>query len=143
MSVFRDKVLLIVNTASLCGFTSQYLQLEELYQKYLDRGFVVLGFPCNQFAGEDPLPIKQIITNMRKRFKVTFPIMDKVIVNGEGGDAMYQFLKAQRPGKLGFKGVRWNFEKFLVDRDGTVLFRYESAIEPRQFEPRIIQTLDS
>lgn len=142
LSVFKGKVLLIVNTASLCGFTPQYKELEQLYRRYGPQGLVVMAFPCNQFAKEDPLPIKQIASSIRHHFGVSFLIMNKVDVNGDNASELFQYLKSQQPGKLGFKGVLWNFEKFLVDRNGRVVKRYLSEIAPLQFEPHITKLLN-
>lgn len=140
LSQYSGKVLIIVNTASLCGFTPQYRQLQQLYEKYHDQGLEILAFPCNQFAKEDPLPAAEIARGVRAHFGVEFPIMDKVEVNGDKASELYEFLKRERPRKLGFRGVLWNFEKFLVDREGRVVERYLSQNTPMEME-RLIQLL--
>lgn len=139
MSIFKGKVLIIVNTATLCGFAPQFVQLETLYRRYKDQGLVVLAFPSNQFNNEDPKPIKESIEEVRTKYKVTFPILNKVLVNGieDDGDELYEFLKEARPGKFGFKGVLWNFVKFIVARDGEVVQRLPSEVAPIAFEPAI------
>lgn len=142
MSIFEGKVLIIVNTATLCGFAPQFIQLETLYQKYKDQGLVVLAFPSNQFNNEDPKPIKESIEEVRTKYGVTFPILNKVMVNGidDDGDELYEYLKLAKPGKFGFKGVLWNFVKFIVSRDGRVYQRFPSEAPPLIFEP-VIQAL--
>ena len=126
----RGKVLLIVNTASQCGFTPQYAGLEALHAQYRDRGFEVLGFPCNQFGGQEPGSSDQIAQFCETKFGVTFPMFDKVDVNGARADALFTFLKAQAPGVLGTKDIKWNFTKFLVDRNGVVVDRYAPTTKP-------------
>lgn len=133
LSQFKDKVVVIVNTASLCGFTPQYYELEQLYQRYKNDGLEIIAFPCNQF-NEEPLPIQEVVKQIRKRFKVTFPIYNKVWVNGDKEPQLYSWLKQCKPGRLGFKGVFWNFEKFVIDRQGKVVVRYFSDVTPFQFE---------
>lgn len=134
LASFRGQVLLIVNTASQCGFTPQYAGLETLYETYKDRGFAVLGFPCNQFGGQEPGSAAEIGAFCQKNYGVSFPMFSKIEVNGAGAHPLFQFLKRQKPGLLGFLGggrIRWNFTKFLVDREGTVVARYGPARPPR------------
>lgn len=130
LSELEGKVVLIVNTASKCGFTKQYDDLEALYKKYHDQGLEIIGFPCNQFAGQEPGSDEQVAEFCRLNFGVTFPIMKKIDVNGEKADPLYEWLKAEKPGLLGFKGIKWNFEKFLVDKQGKVYQRYSSVKNP-------------
>ena len=140
MAQFKGRVLLVVNTAGKCGFTPQYAGLEELYRRYRGRGFEVLGFPCNQFGGQEPGSDEEIGAFCRKNFGVSFPIFAKIEVNGPRVIPLYRFLKRQRPGILGFLGlsaIRWNFTKFLVDRQGNVVARYGSAKEPRAIAAEI------
>lgn len=137
----RGKVVLIVNVASLCGFTPQYKELELLYKKYRDQGLVIIGFPCNQFANQEPLDDGNIGVFCQKQFGVNFPILKKIEVNGSNAHPLYKYLKKEKAGLLGFKGVRWNFEKFLVDRQGNVVERFLSEQTPLSFEQEIVRLL--
>lgn len=141
-SQLKGKVLVIVNVASLCGFTLQYKDLEYLYKTYKERGFVVLGFPCNQFGSQEPYTAREILQICEKKFGVTFPIMDKIEVNGEWEDPLYGHLKNEQRTSLGFKGIKWNFEKFLISRSGRVVKRYDSTVAPLSFEKDIVELLD-
>ena len=118
------KVLLVVNTASKCGFTPQYDGLEELYQAYGDKGFEVLAFPCNQFGNQEPGDADEIAQFCKVNFGVSFPLMAKVDVNGDNASPLFDWLKAEAPGLMGSKSIKWNFTKFLIDRDGDVVKRY-------------------
>ena len=123
----KDKigtVLLVVNTASKCGFTPQYDGLEKLYQQYKDRGFEVLGFPCNQFLGQEPGNADEIAEFCKVNFGVTFPLMAKIDVNGANASPLYDWMKREAPGVMGLNAVKWNFTKFLIDREGKVVRRY-------------------
>ena len=123
----KDKlgtVLLVVNTASKCGFTPQYDGLEKLYETYKDRGFEVLGFPCNQFGAQEPGNAEEIAEFCKVNFGVTFPLMRKVDVNGERASPLFDWMKAEAPGLMGSKSIKWNFTKFLIDRQGNVVKRY-------------------
>ncbi|EJS44691.1 gpx2p [Saccharomyces arboricola H-6] len=133
----KGKVVLIVNVASKCGFTPQYKDLEALYQKYQDKGFVILGFPCNQFGKQEPGSDEQIGEFCQLNYGVTFPIMKKIEVNGNNADPVYNYLKSQKSGLLGFKGIKWNFEKFLVDANGNVVQRYSSLTKPTSLDQEI------
>ncbi|GEN98269.1 glutathione peroxidase [Novosphingobium sediminis] len=126
------KVLLVVNTASKCGFTPQYDGLEALWRKYGDRGFEVLAFPCNQFGGQEPGGAEEIESFCKLNFGVSFPLMSKIEVNGDGADPLYNWLKAKAPGVLGTKGIKWNFTKFLIGRDGKVVRRYAPTDKPER-----------
>ncbi len=130
MKDYKGKVVLIVNTASGCGFTPQYAGLEALWQKFGKRGLVVLGFPCNQFGAQEPGDEAAIGEFCSLTYDVTFPMFAKVDVNGDNTHPIFAFLKAGAPGILGTEGVKWNFTKFLVDRDGKVVGRYASAHKP-------------
>lgn len=134
LSTFKDKVLLIVNTASQCGFTPQYQGLQALYDKYQDQGFVVLGFPCNQFGQQEPGSTEQIQSFCEMRFGVTFPLFEKVDVNGANAHPLYQYLVKAAPGILGTEAIKWNFTKFLIDRQGNVVKRYGSTTKPEDLE---------
>ena len=127
---YEGKVLLIVNTASACGFTPQFAGLEELHQRYGDQGLVVLGFPCNQFAGQDPGSNDEIASFCQLNFGVSFPMMAKVDVNGAQASPLYRWLCAEAPGLLGSKAIKWNFTKFLVGKDGQVIRRYAPQDTP-------------
>jgi glutathione peroxidase len=137
----KGKVLLIVNVASNCGFTPQYAGLEELYKKYSGRGLLVLGFPCNQFGGQEPGSDKEIQTFCRLNYGVEFPVLGKIEVNGPGADPLYVHLKASAPGALGSEAIKWNFTKFLVGRDGKVFARYAPATKPEALAPDIEKLL--
>lgn len=123
-------VLLVVNTASKCSFTPQYEGLEQLYEKYRDQGFEVLGFPCNQFGAQEPGSADEIAEFCSVNFGVTFPLMKKVDVNGPDASPLFDWMKAEAPGVLGSKAIKWNFTKFLIDREGKVVRRYGSADKP-------------
>jgi glutathione peroxidase len=129
---YRSKPLLIVNTASACGFTPQLGGLEKLHQTYGDRGLVVLGFPCNQFGSQDPGSNEEIATFCQKNHGVSFPMMSKIEVNGAQAHPLYQWLTAEAPGLLGSKAIKWNFTKFLVDKDGQVVKRYAPQDAPEK-----------
>ncbi|CAI4278701.1 BEM_collapsed_G0004540.mRNA.1.CDS.1 [Saccharomyces cerevisiae] len=133
----KGKVVLIVNVASKCGFTPQYKELEELYKKYQDKGFVILGFPCNQFGKQERGSDEQITEFCQLNYGVTFPIMKKIDVNGSNADSVYNYLKSQKAGLLGFKGIKWNFEKFLVDSNGKVVQRFSSLTKPSSLDQEI------
>ena len=127
---YRGKVLLIVNTASKCGFTPQYEGLELLYRRYLDQGVEVLGFPCNQFGGQEPGLEAEIAAFCEENYGVSFPMFAKVDVNGGKAHPLFQHLKSEAPGVLGTEGIKWNFTKFLVGRDGKVVHRYAPQTKP-------------
>ena len=137
---YQGKVLLIVNTASKCGFTPQYKGLEALYQDYKDRGLEVLGFPCNQFANQEPEDEAGIASFCEKNFGVSFPLFAKVDVNGGNAAPLYRYLRKQAKGLLGTDSIKWNFTKFLVDRDGTVLKRFAPNDKPEKIE-KALQTI--
>jgi glutathione peroxidase len=130
LDTYRDKVLLIVNTASECGFTPQYKGLQEIYQQFAARGFEVLGFPCNQFGKQEPGDAAQIGSFCEKNFGVSFPMFAKIEVNGANAHPLYQFLKDKEPGLLGIEAIKWNFTKFLVDRNGNVVKRFAPQTKP-------------
>jgi glutathione peroxidase len=138
---YKGKVLLIVNTASKCGFTPQYKELQELYEQYRDRGFVVLGFPCNQFGHQEPGAEEEIEQFCQVNYGVTFPMFAKVDVNGENAHPLFQYLKEKAPGVLGTKAIKWNFTKFLVDRNGNVVARFASQTRPSELKNEIEELL--
>ena len=128
---FEGKALLIVNTASKCGFTPQFAGLEELHKQYADKGLVVLGFPCNQFGSQDPGSSGEIAEFCSLNYGVSFPMMDKIDVNGPKAHPLYTWMEAEAPGLLGSKSIKWNFTKFLVGKDGKVLKRYAPQDAPK------------
>jgi glutathione peroxidase len=134
---FRGRVLLIVNTASQCGFTPQYAGLEDLYRKYKERGLEILGFPCNQFGAQEPGTAEEIGGFCERNYGVSFPMFAKIDVNGPQAHPLYRFLKQSRPGLLGSERIKWNFTKFLVDRSGRVVARFAPSTKPQEIEPRI------
>jgi glutathione peroxidase len=138
---FAGHVLLVVNTASKCGFTQQYDGLESLYRTYRDRGFKVLGFPCNQFGGQEPGSAEEIGAFCETSFGVTFPLFQRVDVNGPGAHPLYRFLAQEKRGLLGTKSIKWNFTKFLIDRTGRVVARYSPRVKPAAIEGAIQNSL--
>ena len=140
-SQLEGKVVLIVNVASKCGFTPQYDGLEELYKKYKDQGLVILGFPCNQFGHQEPGTQEEIQEFCRLNYGVTFPIMQKIDVNGANEDPVYGFLKSQKAGMFGLTRIKWNFEKFLIDKNGNVVERFSSLTTPASLDPKIAELL--
>jgi glutathione peroxidase len=132
LSHYKDKVLLIVNTASACGFTPQFGGLEALHKQYGDKGLVVLGFPCNQFGSQDPGSNEEIASFCQLNYGVSFPMMAKVDVNGANASPLYKWLAAEAPGLLGSKAIKWNFTKFLVGKDGHVIRRYAPQDAPQK-----------
>lgn len=141
LAEYRGKVLLIVNVASACGFTPQYQGLEVLHRKYRDRGFAVLGFPCNQFGRQEPGSESDILCFTKERFAVTFPLFAKIEVNGESAHPLYRLLKRSAKGVLGTESIKWNFTKFLVDREGKVVERFASATTPATLDAHIQKLL--
>lgn len=141
LSAYKGKVVLVVNTASKCGFTPQYEGLESLYQKYKDDGLVILGFPCNQFGGQEPGSDDDIGAFCMTEFSVSFPIASKIDVNGDGADPLWKFLKKQQSGLLGSQAIKWNFTKFLIDKNGKVKRRYGSVIKPEQLDRDVAKLL--
>lgn len=141
LSEYKGQVLLIVNTASECGFTPQYEGLESLYQQYKDKGFSVLGFPCNQFGKQEPGSNDEIANFCSTRFSVSFPLFEKVDVNGDNAHPLFQHLKKQAPGILGSQSIKWNFTKFLVDSSGNAVKRFAPKDKPTSLEKSIEQLL--
>ncbi|MEY4369213.1 MAG: hypothetical protein RL564_1163 [Pseudomonadota bacterium] len=135
---YRNKVVLIVNTASRCGFTPQYAGLEALYRKYKDQGLVVLGFPCNQFGAQEPGDDAQIADFCEKNYGVSFPMFSKVDVNGAEAHPLFIYLKREAPGLLGSEMIKWNFTKFLLDKQGKVVSRFAPTTTPDEIEQAII-----
>lgn len=142
LSQLKGKVVLIVNVASKCGFTPQYEGLEKLYAKYQDRGLVVLGFPCNQFGGQAPGTSEEQVSFCTLTYGVKFPVLGKIDVNGDKAHPLYEWLKKEKPGLLGMKRIKWNFEKFLISRDGKVVERWASTTTPASLTARVEEELD-
>jgi glutathione peroxidase len=143
MADYRGKVLLIVNTASKCGFTPQYAGLEMLQKKYADRGFSVLGFPCNQFGAQEPGDEAEIANFCKLTYDVDFPMFAKIAVNGDTADPLWKDLKKAAPGLLGSEAIKWNFTKFLINRKGEVVERFAPATKPEALESEIEKLLAS
>lgn len=141
LAEFKGKAVLVVNVASKCGFTKQYDGLEALFEKYKDRGLVVLGFPCNQFGAQEPGSDAEIQEFCRMTFGVKFPVMAKIDVNGPKADPLYDWLKSSAPGILGTEAIKWNFTKFLIDGNGGVVERFAPQTEPKDLEKAIEGTL--
>lgn len=137
----KGKVVLIVNVASKCGFTPQYKELEELNKKYADEGLQIIGFPCNQFGHQEPGNSEEIASFCSLNYGVSFPVLGKIDVNGDKTDPVYKFLKEHKSGLLGLNRIKWNFEKFLIDKKGTVIERYSSLTNPKKLESKIEELL--
>jgi glutathione peroxidase len=137
LSSYKDKVLLIVNIASECGFTPQYKDLEEVYLKYKDKGFTILGFPCNQFGKQEPGDEKAIKEFCEMNYHISFPLFSKIEVNGEDAIPLYKFLKKELSGILGTEKIKWNFTKFLIDKSGVPFKRYAPPTKPHDIEKDI------
>ncbi|MBF8177458.1 glutathione peroxidase [Herminiimonas contaminans] len=141
LAQYRGKVLLIVNTASKCGFTPQYQGLEAVYQQFRDQGVEVLGFPCNQFGSQEPGDAAEIGAFCEKNYGVSFSLFAKIDVNGDNADPLYKYLKHAAPGLLGSEGIKWNFTKFLIRKDGTVFKRYAPQTKPEELTDDIKKLL--
>lgn len=141
LSQYRGKVLLVVNTASKCGFTPQYQGLETLWRRHRERGLVVLGLPCNQFGAQEPGDADAIERFCSLTYDITFPVLAKVEVNGPGADPLYVDLKRTKPGLFGTQGIKWNFTKFLIGRDGRVIERFSPSTKPAALESAIERAL--
>ncbi|QPL38582.1 glutathione peroxidase [Erythrobacter sp. A30-3] len=135
------KIILVVNTASKCGFTPQYEGLEELFQQHREQGFEVLAFPCNQFGGQEPGNASEIAEFCKVNFGLTFPLMEKVDVNGDDASPLFDWMKAEKPGLMGSKAIKWNFTKFLIDREGNVVKRYAPTDAPKSISKDIEKLL--
>ena len=140
MKSYKGKVVLIVNTASKCGFTPQYEGLENLYKEFKDKGLVILGFPCNQFGGQEPGSAEEIGTFCTANYGVTFPMFEKIEVNGDNADPLYKYLKQALPGTLG-ESIKWNFTKFLLDKNGNPVKRFASTTKPQDITKDIEKLL--
>ncbi|KAI8821411.1 thioredoxin-like protein [Fimicolochytrium jonesii] len=141
LSALRGKVTVVVNVASKCGFTPNYGGLEKLYQAHKDKGLVILGFPCNQFGSQAPGSAEEEGSFCQRNYGVSFPILEKVEVNGDNVHPVYVWLKEQKAGLLGLRRIKWNFEKFVVDKDGKVVNRYASTTTPEAMEAELVKLL--
>ncbi len=141
LNKYRGDVVLIVNTASKCGFTPQYTELKDLYKKYSSKGLKILGFPCNQFGNQEPGNSKNIASFCQKNYGVDFQMFEKIDVNGKNAHPLYKYLTKTAPGVLGTESIKWNFTKFLVDRKGKILKRYAPSISPKEITPDIEKQL--
>jgi len=141
LAAYKGKAMLIVNVASKCGFTPQYKGLEELYEKFQDKGLVVLGFPCDQFGHQEPGDEEEIKNFCSLNYDVKFPLFSKIDVNGANTHPLYKYLKKEAKGLLGSESIKWNFTKFLVDKDGNVVRRYASTDTPQSLEKDVAATL--
>ncbi len=141
LDAYKGKVLLVVNVASKCGFTPQYKGLEALYRKYKDKGFEILGFPCDQFGHQEPGDENEIKNFCSLNYEVSFPLYAKIEVNGENTHPLYKHLKSEAPGMLGSEGIKWNFTKFLIDRSGKVVKRYGSVDTPEKIDKDVAELL--
>lgn len=141
LSTYGDRVLLVVNVASKCGFTPQYAGLERLYRAYRDAGLTVLGFPCNQFGHQEPGSDDEIKQFCETSYDITFPVFAKVDVNGDDADPLFSWLKSSKPGLLGTEAIKWNFTKFLVGRDGSVIKRFAPTDTPESMTPAILAAI--
>jgi len=140
MEQFKGKTVLVVNTASKCGFTPQYAGLEKLYEKYKDQGLVILGFPCNQFGKQEPGTEKEIQEGCLVNYGVTFPMFNKIDVNGENAHPLYTYLKSELSGVLGGR-IKWNFTKFLIDKNGNPVKRFAPIVKPEKMEEDVVHLL--
>jgi len=143
LAQWRGQVLLVVNVASRCGYTPQYRGLQKLHAEHAEKGFSVLGFPCDQFGHQEPGDEAEILAFCRTRYSVDFPMFEKIEVNGEGAHPMYAWLRKKAPGVLGSTAIKWNFTKFLVDREGRAIRRYAPSTAPERLEKDILALLDA
>ena len=143
LSDYSGKVLLIVNTASKCGFTPQYKGLQDLYSKYFNQGFEILGFPCNQFGSQEPGTDQEIVEFCNINYDVTFPLFSKIEVNGPSAHPLFNFLTSDKPGLLGTKAIKWNFTKFLINRNGEPVKRFSSKTAPEEISSEILDLLEN
>ncbi|PGS46996.1 glutathione peroxidase [Bacillus sp. AFS041924] len=141
LSNYKEKVIIVVNTASACGYTPQYKDLQALYEEYKEEGLVVLGFPCNQFMNQEPGSNEEIQSFCELNFGVTFPIFGKIDVNGEKADPLFKYLSKKAPGIMGLKSIKWNFTKFIIDKKGEVIERFAPQTNPQEMKSTIEKLL--
>ncbi|PGL69929.1 glutathione peroxidase [Bacillus sp. AFS055030] len=141
LSKYKDKVIIVVNTASACGYTPQYKDLQALYEEYKEDGLEILGFPCNQFMNQEPGSNEEIQSFCELNFGVTFPIFGKIDVNGEKADPLFKYLSSEAPGIMGLKSIKWNFTKFIIDKNGEVIERFAPQTNPQEMRATIEKLL--
>jgi len=143
LSEYKDQVLVIVNTASKCGFTPQYKDLQNLYEQYKNKGFTILAFPCNQFMKQEPGSNEEILSFCELNYGVSFPVFAKIDVNGENADPLFKYLSEQAPGLMGLKAIKWNFTKFIIDKNGNVVERMAPQTNPMEMKDKIEELLNA
>ncbi|MEH7455143.1 MULTISPECIES: glutathione peroxidase [Bacillaceae] len=141
LSKYNDKVIIVVNTASACGYTPQYKDLQALYEEYKEEGLVILGFPCNQFMNQEPGSNEEIQSFCELNFGVTFPVFGKIDVNGDKADPLFKYLSSEAPGIMGLKSIKWNFTKFIIDKNGEVIERFAPQTNPQEMRSTIEKLL--
>ncbi|MEH7613841.1 glutathione peroxidase [Gottfriedia acidiceleris] len=141
LSKYKDKVIIVVNTASACGYTPQYKDLQALYEEYKEEGLVILGFPCNQFMNQEPGSNEEIQSFCELNFGVTFPVFGKIDVNGDKADPLFKYLSSEAPGIMGLKSIKWNFTKFIIDKNGKVIERFAPQTNPQEMKSTIEKLL--
>ncbi|ODG93802.1 MULTISPECIES: glutathione peroxidase [Bacillaceae] len=141
LSKYKDKVIIVVNTASACGYTPQYKDLQALYEEYKEEGLVILGFPCNQFMNQEPGSNEEIQSFCELNFGVTFPVFGKIDVNGEKADPLFKYLSSEAPGIMGLKSIKWNFTKFIINKNGEVIERFAPQTNPQEMRSTIEKLL--
>ncbi|WP_088071985.1 glutathione peroxidase [Gottfriedia luciferensis] len=141
LSKYENKVVIVVNTASACGYTPQYKDLQALYEEYKEQGLVILGFPCNQFMNQEPGSNEEIQSFCELNYGVTFPVFGKIDVNGEKADPLFKYLSAEAPGIMGLKSIKWNFTKFIIDKKGEVIERFAPQTNPQEMRSVIEKLL--
>ncbi|PFH84425.1 glutathione peroxidase [Bacillus sp. AFS088145] len=141
LSKYNDKVIIVVNTASACGYTPQYKDLQALYEEYKEEGLVILGFPCNQFMNQEPGSNEEIQSFCELNFGVTFPVFGKIDVNGDKADPLFKYLSSEAPGIMGLKSIKWNFTKFIIDKNGEVIERFAPQTNPQEMKSTIEKLL--
>ncbi|MFF3022575.1 glutathione peroxidase [Gottfriedia sp. NPDC057948] len=141
LSKYKDKVIIVVNTASACGYTPQYKDLQALYEEYKEEGLVILGFPCNQFMNQEPGSNEEIQSFCELNFGVTFPVYGKIDVNGDKADPLFKYLSSEAPGIMGLKSIKWNFTKFIIDKNGKVIERFAPQTNPQEMKSTIEKLL--
>ncbi|QKE71953.1 glutathione peroxidase [Arthrobacter citreus] len=141
LSDYKDQVIIVVNTASACGYTPQYKDLQALYEEYKEQGLVILGFPCNQFMNQEPGSNEEIQSFCELNYGVSFPVFGKIEVNGDKADPLFKYLSSEAPGIMGLKSIKWNFTKFIIDKNGKVIERFAPQTNPQELRPTLEKLL--
>ncbi|MFB7141878.1 glutathione peroxidase [Gottfriedia sp. NPDC056225] len=141
LSDYKDQVIIVVNTASACGYTPQYKDLQALYEEYKEQGLVILGFPCNQFMNQEPGSNEEIQSFCELNYGVSFPVFGKIDVNGDKADPLFKYLSSEAPGIMGLKSIKWNFTKFIIDKNGEVIERFAPQTNPQELRPTLEKLL--